>query len=54
MAKQYLLSCKECDSVNEIYCDGDNPMFCPDCRSVDCFEEIDEIVELKLIEGGRD
>lgn len=37
-----LLRCKECGSENEIYCDGDNAMFCPDCQSVDCFEEVEE------------
>lgn len=53
MAKHYLLSCTECDDVNEIYCDGDIPMFCPSCRSVDCFEEVGEELELKLINGGK-
>jgi phage FluMu protein Com len=37
-----LLKCTECDEVGEIYCDGDNAMFCPECRSVDCFEEPEE------------
>lgn len=53
MAKHYLLKCKECDDINEIACDCDNPMFCPSCRSVDCFEELEEEVDLKLINGGN-
>jgi hypothetical protein len=36
------LKCKVCEEENEIYCDGDNAMFCPDCRSVDEFEELEE------------
>ena len=42
MAKYILLKCTECDEVNDIYCDSDNAMFCPDCRTVDNFEEVDE------------
>lgn len=34
-----LLRCRACGEENEIYCDGDNAMMCPDCRSVDLFEE---------------
>lgn len=33
------LHCKECGEDVEVYCDGDNAMMCPECRSVDCFEE---------------
>lgn len=36
------LRCKECDEINDIYCDGDNAMMCPDCLSVDEFDEINE------------
>lgn len=32
--------CKDCDEVVEIKIDGDNPIFCPECRSIDNFEEI--------------
>ncbi len=37
-----LLTCTECDETNEIYCDGDNAMMCPSCRSVDEFKEPEE------------
>lgn len=40
------LYCKECDSEVEVGCDGDNAMLCPECLSVDCFEEIEENEEL--------
>lgn len=40
-----LLKCKECDETNEISCDGDGPMMCPECRSVDSFSEADEVEE---------
>lgn len=36
------LKCKECDAESDIYCDSDNAMLCPECLSVDCFEEIEE------------
>lgn len=42
MAKYILLTCVECDQTNEILCDGDNPMFCPDCQSVDSFKDSEE------------
>lgn len=42
MAKYILLKCKECQEVNEIYCDGDSPMMCSDCLMVDSFEEVEE------------
>ena len=35
------LECAECGDINEIVCDGDNPLWCPSCRSVDCFKEVD-------------
>lgn len=34
------MRCKDCDEEVEVFCDGDNPMMCPECRSVDNFEEI--------------
>jgi len=37
------LKCTECDEeveVNRPY-DYDGPDFCPECRSVDCFDEIE-------------
>lgn len=37
-----LLKCTECDETSEVYCDGDNAMMCPECRSVDSFTEPDE------------
>ena len=40
--KYFYLYCKECDSEVEVGCDGDNAMICPDCRSVDCFKEIEK------------
>lgn len=39
------LKCKECGEENEIYCDGDNAMMCPECRSVDELEEVEEEVK---------
>lgn len=42
MALYLDLVCKECDSEVEVYCDGDNAMMCPECRSMDCFKEIGE------------
>jgi hypothetical protein len=34
-----LLVCTECDSLELVRCDGENPSMCPSCRSVDCFRE---------------
>lgn len=39
------LECKECGEQNDIYCDGDNPMVCPDCLSVDTLTELEDIHE---------
>lgn len=36
------LQCKDCDSVVEVYCDGDNAMLCPECYSVDNFDEVED------------
>lgn len=36
------LKCTECENENEIYCDGDHAMYCPDCQSMDTFEEVEE------------
>lgn len=36
------LKCNECDEINDIFCDGHNPLFCPSCRTVDNFSETDE------------
>lgn len=36
------LKCTACDTENDIYCDGDNAMMCPECRTVDEFEEAEE------------
>lgn len=35
------LKCTECEEEGEVYCDGDGPMRCPNCRSIDCFVEIE-------------
>ena len=32
--------CKECDNEVEVACDGNNPLFCPLCRSIDTIDEI--------------
>lgn len=40
-----LLRCKECGEEGDIYCDGDNAMRCPECGTVDEFEEVDEVEE---------
>lgn len=42
MAKYIYLKCLDCSEDIEVYCDGDNAMMCPECRSVDNFEEIEE------------
>lgn len=34
--------CNDCGCENDVYCDGDNPMMCPDCRSVDNFETVED------------
>jgi len=36
------LWCVECGTQVEVGCDGENAMMCPECRSVDCFEDLDE------------
>ena len=41
MATYIWLECKDCSAEVEVYCDGDNAMMCPECRSVDSFEEIE-------------
>ena len=33
------LKCGECGEVNDIPCDGDSPLFCPDCQAIDNFED---------------
>lgn len=42
MAKYIHLKCLDCSEEAEVYCDGDNAMMCPECRSVDNFEEIED------------
>lgn len=39
------LKCTACDTENDIYCDGDNAMMCPECRTVDEFEEAEECMQ---------
>jgi hypothetical protein len=36
------LTCTECGETSDVLCDGDNPHFCPECRSVDTMTEIEE------------
>jgi hypothetical protein len=36
------LQCKDCDSVVEVYCDGDNPTYCVECLSIDNFKDIED------------
>lgn len=31
-------TCTECNNQVEVYCNGDNPLMCPECRSVDTIE----------------
>ena len=33
--------CMECEYIGEFYCDGDSPIICPACRSIDSITEID-------------
>lgn len=44
------LVCNECGEEVEVYCDGDNAIMCPECRSVDNFSELPEdiIAEMKM------
>lgn len=43
MATHIWLKCKACGEEGDIYCDGDNAMFCPECRSVDEFEDPEDV-----------
>lgn len=40
----YFGKCRECEEVVEIHSPWwyDGPHFCPECRSVDCFDEVEE------------
>jgi virulence-associated protein VagC len=38
----HMLTCNECCEEVEVYCDGDNAMMCPECRSIDSFSQIEE------------
>lgn len=42
MATYILLKCTACDEISEVYCNGDDAMMCPECRTVDEFEEVEE------------
>jgi hypothetical protein len=42
------LICKECGEDVEVYCDGDNAMMCPECRSIDCFTDYNEQLDNDL------
>jgi len=35
------LTCNDCNEEVEVYCDGDGPMMCPECMSIDNFSEAD-------------
>jgi len=41
------LICKDCDNEVTVYCDGDNAMICPECRSIDNFKEREGNEELR-------
>ncbi len=45
------LRCKECGVDNDIYCDGDNAMMCPECTMVDEFEEVIQCMKCDSAEG---
>jgi hypothetical protein len=36
--------CRECNEVSEVHIPWwyDGPSFCPECRSIDCFDEVEE------------
>lgn len=36
------LECQDCCETVEVYCDGDNAMICPECLSVDNFDEVQD------------
>jgi len=36
------VTCKDCSEDVEVYCDGDNAMMCPECLSVDSFDEVEK------------
>lgn len=38
----YWVKCNMCEEVNYIKCDGDNPVYCPDCYTVDDMSEVEE------------
>ena len=40
-----LVKCRECGEEVEVNFDGDNASICPSCRSVDCFDEVEEEAE---------
>jgi len=42
MARLLWLECTECGETGEVLCDGEGPMHCPSCRSVDCFKGPEE------------
>jgi len=42
VAKYIWLKCLDCSEEVEVYCDGDNAMMCPECRSIDNFEEVEQ------------
>lgn len=42
MAYIYWGRCKDCGTKQEVRCDGDNPVICQECQSVDNIEEIED------------
>jgi ribosomal protein S27E len=42
MAKYIYLNCGDCDENVDVYCDSDNAMMCPECMSIDNFEEVED------------
>lgn len=45
------LICNDCDEKSEVYCDGDNAMMCPECRSIDNFREVEREDDCKFCMG---
>lgn len=38
----FFATCKLCGETSEVSCDGDNPLYCPECLGIDCLEEYEE------------
>lgn len=42
MATYLYLHCKACGEDVEVYCNGDDAMMCPECQTIDEFEDVEE------------